>query len=330
MQPKIIVAVLDSLSATKDVAVTHAWSLAQWYESDLHVAYVGPSGRVSEGRGGAIRDDIADYLTRSGAVGANIVPAALSGSPVRAIASYVERISADLVVVGQHARPGSGYLSAGSFAAALGKAHTSPTIAIPSGHRPATAPGAPFQDILVAIDFSEVSLRALTEALVLAQHSGGRLRLLHVIDGFPGETVYSGSRAFRLMDDFRARMARVDRELRSLIPADASNWSQIEVASVSGLAHEAIVAAASEQRTDLVVLGLPRRWRMKEFLAGSTVHRILRRAPSPVLLVPGPATASQVRPAEAGDVHFKSGPGAFGVRADIRPDLARQGGRSWQ
>ena len=48
MKPKTIVSVLDSLSATKDVAFTKALGLAQSYESDLHVIHVGSSNRVGE------------------------------------------------------------------------------------------------------------------------------------------------------------------------------------------------------------------------------------------------------------------------------------------
>ena len=115
------------------------------------------------------------------------------------------------------------------------------------------------QHILAAIDFSDASLRALAKAAALARQSGAHLRLLHVLDGYPNEAVYSGSRAFRLMDSFRGHVARANRELRALIPPDAVTSSKIEVATVSGRAPEAILAAASERPTDLIVLGLPGR-----------------------------------------------------------------------
>ena len=332
MKPKTIVSVLDSLSAAKDVALRRALSLAHWYESDLHVILAGPSNRGSARGAHAIRDELVTRIDRvakeTGTTGVDVIPAVLSGSPTRAIAEYTDRVSADLVVVGKKARRGSGYWSAGSFAAAVGKAVKPPTIAISSGDSLPTESGSLFRNILVAIDFSAASYRALSEALVLVQQSGGRLRLLHVLDGFPYESVYSGSRAFRLMHDFRARVARVDSQLQSLIPPGAMNWAEIDVATVSGLAHEAIVAAASEQRADLVVLGLPRRARMEEFVAGSTVHRVLRRTTSPVLLVPGPATARLARPAED-DVPFATHAGAFGLHA-VKPDRSPEGGTSWR
>jgi nucleotide-binding universal stress UspA family protein len=319
VKPKTIVSVLESAPAANDVALTRALSLAQWYESDLHVLDVRPSSRVEDSGRDAIRNGLVERITvaahASGARGVNITPSVLSGSPVRAIADYTGRVAADLVVVGKQARRRNGYWSAGSFAAALGRAVKAPTIAIPSERARPAESGTPFRNILSAVDFSEVSFRALSEALALAQQSGGHLTLLHVVEGFPSETVYSGSRAFRLMHDFRARVARVNRELQSLIPSDAYNWSEIEVATVSGEAHEAILGAASERRTDLIVLGLPRRPRLEQFVAGSTVHRVLRRATSPVLLVPGPATASLFRPADEHDGQLARYPSALGLRA---------------
>jgi nucleotide-binding universal stress UspA family protein len=225
VKPKTIVSVLDSLSLAKDAALTRALSLAQWYESTVHVVHVGPSSRSGDSRTDAIRDELVRRITRvaegSGTGAVNVIPTVLSASPVRAIAEYTDRVSADLIVVGKKARRASGYWSVGSFAAAVGKAVKSPTIAVPSGNSLPTGSDAIFRNILAPIDFSEVSLRALSEALLLAQRSGGRLLLLHVLDGFPYEAVYSGSRAFRLMHDFRAAVARVNRELRSLIPRDA-------------------------------------------------------------------------------------------------------------
>lgn len=316
MKPKTIVSVLESSSAAKDVALTRALSLAHWYESDLHVIHVGPSSRAS---GDAIHNELVERITlaanESGARGVAITPTVLSGSPVRAIADYSGRVGADLIVVGKEARRSKGYWSTGSFAATLGKAVSSPTIAIPSGPAEPTEPGIPFRNILSAIDFSDASFLALFEALALAQQSGGHLTLLHVLDGFPYESVYSGSRAFRLMRDSRAHVARVNRDLQSLIPPDALNWSEIEVATVYGQAHKAILAAASERRTDLIVLGLPRRPRLEQFLAGSTAHKVLRRATSPVLLVPGPSTVSIFRPAEEHAGQFARYPSAFGLRA---------------
>ena len=264
MQPKSIVAVLESSSRTQDAALARARALAQWYDSELHV--------VDDG-------------------------------PVEAIADTATRVAADLIVVRKDVRRSSGYWRAGSFATAIGKAAGCPTIAVPNDDPRQIPSGAPFRNIVAAIDFSEASFGALSKALALAQESGGRLTLLHVLDGYPYENAYSGSGAFRLMRGFHARVDQANRELRSLIPGEALNWADIDVAAVPGTAATAIVEAAFERRADLIVLGLPRRPRFEDFVAGSTVHGVVRRADAPLLLVPGPTTPSLFSPIDDRDCY---------------------------
>jgi nucleotide-binding universal stress UspA family protein len=303
MRPGTIVCVLESFSAD-DVVLTKALSLADWYGSDLHVVHVGPSSEATESGEGDLVERIAAGAGSLPAPDVHIRSAVLSGGGVGAIAGYANRVGAGLIVLGKTAPRGQGYRSAGSFVAALGKRVTAPTIVIPGGPVSPALAAPVFRNVLCAIDFSEVSLRALTAALRLAQESGGRLTLLHVLDGFPYETVYSGSRAFRLLQKWRTHVEEVNRELIALIPPDASNWTEIDVASVPGEVDEAIVTAAAERRSDLIVLGLPRRPRWEDLVSGSTVHRVLRRTTPPVLLVPGRSTASLFRPTHQRDVPF--------------------------
>lgn len=319
MLPRTIVSVLDSSDVVKDVAIAWALSLARWYESDLHVVHVRRSrcGVVAVENETARRNELVERINRiaeaSGTAGVNVIPAVLAGRPVRAIAAYSRRVAADLVVVTNRSRRSSGYWLAGSFAAALGKAVASPTIVLPDSLPRRVGPGGPFRNIVSAIDFSDASFRALSEALKLAQRSGGNLRLVHVLSGFPNETVYGGAAASRLRPPLGARVAHINRELRLLIPADATNWSNIDTSAVAGEAREEILAAASRARADLIVLGLPRRSRFEEIVAGTTVYGVLRRAASPVLLVPAPPPRYQL--ADERPLMLGLYPPAFGVRA---------------
>jgi nucleotide-binding universal stress UspA family protein len=231
---------------------------------------------------------------------------------VRAIADYARQVAADLVVVSNRPRRRNGYWFAGSFAAALGKAVTSPTIVVPDTVPHPVSMGWPFRNIVAGVDFSDASFRALSESLNLAQRGAGRLRIVHVMRGFPFETVYGGSAAWRLRARLGATATRINRELRHLIPSDARNWSEITTTTVAGDAPEGILASASRARADLIVLGLPRRSRLEEFLAGSTVHRVVRRATVPILLVPGPATPPSFLLAE--ERALRPAPSMFGER----------------
>ena len=330
MLPRTIVSVLDSSDVVKDVAIAWASSLARWHESDLHVVHVHRSGRVTAATGSAGREELVGRIKSiaeaSGAAGVNIVPAVLSGRPVRAIAEYSRRVAANLVVVTNRARRSSGYWLAGSFAVALGKAVASPTIVVPDGLQLSVGPGSPFGNIVSAIDFSDASLVALSEALNLAQRSRGHLKLVHVLSGFPYETVYGGGGASRLSPRLGAGVARINRGLRRLIPSGAMNWSKIDTTTVTGEAREGILTVASRARADLIVLGLPRRSRIEELVAGTTVHGILRRATTPVLLVPGPPTPPRFELTEERDLMFGLYPSTFGMPAVGR----REGNTAWR
>jgi hypothetical protein len=115
-----------------------------------------------------------------------------------------------------------------------------------------------------------------------------------VLEGFPYETVYSGSRAFQLIGEYRARVDQVKRQLRALVPADAFNWCEVETEVASGIPHDAIVAIARARQADLVVIGRPRRTRLDRITMVSTVSGVLRRARSPVLAVPETSDVTDV------------------------------------
>ena len=99
MKPRIIVSVLDSLSGPTDVALTRALSLAHQYDSELHAVHLDVPDRVGRRDGEAINAGLVERIRRiaerSAVAGVTVVPAMLSGSPVRAIADYTDqRLSA--------------------------------------------------------------------------------------------------------------------------------------------------------------------------------------------------------------------------------------------
>jgi nucleotide-binding universal stress UspA family protein len=194
------------------------------------------------------------------------------------------------LVVDKHGRRAGKLWRAGVFAKELARLVACPTLTVPENHDVANSTsGTSFREILCAIDFSPASIAALKQALVLAQQSGGRLTVLHVLDGFPYETVYSGSRGFRLIDEYRGLVAQVSRQLRNAIPQDALNWCDVQTRVVSGVPHRAILSTAVEIKPDLIVMGLPARSALDTVFMGSTTGPVLRGATCSVLTVPAPA-----------------------------------------
>jgi nucleotide-binding universal stress UspA family protein len=275
VQERSIVCVPRDPSMT-DPAVIQALRLARAYQARLHVVH-----RL----GWAPSHERPPF-----------VRVALAGDPVGAIAEYSARVNGRAIVVGNLRRRETRYWSPAGFATALGAAASRPTLVVPAEAAPQPDSGDRFQRILCAIDFSDSSLRALDVALAMVRGGAGRLTVLHVLDNFPYEPVYSPARALRLMRDYHARALQLDRRIWSLIPAGAVASHAVDVNTVSGLAADAIVAEADSLSADLLVLGLSRRRRLDDFVTGSTTKKVVRRAKTPVLLVSGSADATLFEP----------------------------------
>jgi nucleotide-binding universal stress UspA family protein len=145
-----------------------------------------------------------------------------------------------------------------------------------------------FPRILIAIDGSDTSERALREAIVLAKEGASRLRIVHALDLVIGEvetphelSEYEASlraaggkileRAAR-----RANKAGVDAETRLL-----------EVLQFGDRVADEIVREAGKWRASLIVIGTHGRRGFKRALMGSVAEGVVRIACTPVLLIRG-------------------------------------------
>lgn len=139
-----------------------------------------------------------------------------------------------------------------------------------------------YKRILVPVDGSETSNRALVAALQMARDSGGRVRLLHVIDelayvtGFEysGQVLEAATReGAKVLDDALA-IANA-----SGVPADT------RLVSVAQRLGEVVADEARQWEADLVVVGTHGRRGFSRAFLGSGAEQVLRLAPVPVLAV---------------------------------------------
>jgi nucleotide-binding universal stress UspA family protein len=144
--------------------------------------------------------------------------------------------------------------------------------------------GAAFRlkQILVPIDFSECSRKALLYALALARQFGGAIRLVHVIE------------AAYLMGDFGAvdyaaleadLRTEAEKQLRRLAEAEIGTSVPCAMTIRSGRPATEIAEAAREFEADLVVIATHGRTGLKHVLLGSVAENVVRHAPCPVLTV---------------------------------------------
>ncbi|MDQ2910528.1 MAG: universal stress protein [Actinomycetota bacterium] len=138
----------------------------------------------------------------------------------------------------------------------------------------------PFDRILVAIDGSECSDRALAKAVELAKLTGARLTALAVEGPLPAyaATIGEVDEVKREKDVFFNALAAKAREQAAL------GEVEIDIEVRPGHAAELISRVAAEGNYDLVVLG-HRGHFLRDHLLGSTADRVVEHAPCPVMVV---------------------------------------------
>lgn len=138
----------------------------------------------------------------------------------------------------------------------------------------------PFAKILVAVDGSESSNRALDKALELAALAGAEMVALAVEGPLPAYAATLGEvdEVKREKDAFFAGLVDDVRER-----AEAAGV-RIEVDVRAGHAAELIVKVASQRGADLIVLGRQGHF-VRDHLLGSTADRVTEHADCPVMVV---------------------------------------------
>jgi nucleotide-binding universal stress UspA family protein len=143
-----------------------------------------------------------------------------------------------------------------------------------------------YKRILVPVDGSETSNRAVVAALQMARENGGRVRLVHALDELAYLSGYEYSAD--LLKAARDEGNNVLDGARSMaqsagVPADAKL-----VETAGRRLGELVAEEARSWEADLVVVGTHGRRGMSRILLGSGAEQVLRLAPVPVLAVRTP------------------------------------------
>ncbi len=135
-----------------------------------------------------------------------------------------------------------------------------------------------FQRVLVAVDGSPASLHALQESFNLA---GSALAVISVL---PTTASGLGTQVNQNLDAYW-RDAQ-EQALAAAAAAAQAAGVALKTIAARGEPHEAIVAAAEREASDLIVVGLKGRDLPAAALMGSTTARVIGFSPTEVLVVP--------------------------------------------
>lgn len=144
-----------------------------------------------------------------------------------------------------------------------------------------------YHQILVPVDGSSTSEKALDEAIRLAHLTGARLRLLHVVDelsyvnGFEPAMNYLNE-IIPLMRVAGEKLLAHDRQKALDKGVDADS---VLIVEGPGRICDHVAEQARHVKADLIVVGSHGRRGIGRVLLGSDAEQIVRHAPVPVLVV---------------------------------------------
>lgn len=146
-----------------------------------------------------------------------------------------------------------------------------------------------YQRILVAVDGSTTSDRALQEAARLAQDQRAALHIVHVIDIVP----LTWDMEFVDVEEIRRSLRQAGREILERAQAAArtagvqAETRLVEIGAPGQRIATRIAEEANSWPADLLVIGTHGRRGLDHLLLGSVAEGVVRIAPLPVLLIRG-------------------------------------------
>ncbi|HKZ61750.1 MAG TPA: universal stress protein [Nitrososphaera sp.] len=139
-----------------------------------------------------------------------------------------------------------------------------------------------FSKILVPVDGSDNSLRALDQAIFLAKSTGTSVTAIHVIENPP--TVYVESQ--KLLNDIMAKYRNESAKVLDRCKEMAEkNGVKIETVMAEGDAASNITGYAHKEGFDLIIIGSRGLGRFKELVLGSVSNKVLHHAKGSVFIV---------------------------------------------
>lgn len=264
-KPKKILVAYD-MSDVSRTAWKHAAALAQSCGATLDAVYVEPwqvgvhlmpPPDLTPERVSILRNLIVKV------VGDKTEVVILQGEPADRILSYARRHHADLIVVGTHGRTGLKRALLGSVAEDIIRASPVPVLA-------ARGPVQPIRSILAPVNFTGYAEFGLGYAAGAAVLLNAAVTALHVTD----DPIWEGNLRFRLS------------RLINRLPPDTRKGCRIEADMKVGEVAAGILKARKGH--DWLVMVAHEKSLIKDAFFGTTLERVLRRSPVPVLAVPFP------------------------------------------
>lgn len=200
------------------------------------------------------------------------------------ILDYSDQYQSDLIVMGTHGRQGLSHWMLGSVAENVIRTANCPVLTVGKVDEEKNKETEKIKSILVPIDFSEHSKKALAYATELAVAYQAKLQLLHIIDTpiYPTFYVVDQLATTSIATNIKSRVLE---NMSNLLKSLGDYKVVSEVHAMEGRAAHDIATFAVENNSDLIVIATHGLTGMERFLLGSVTEKVVRIAKKPVFTV---------------------------------------------
>lgn len=144
-----------------------------------------------------------------------------------------------------------------------------------------------FKHILVPVDGSETSLKAVSKAAGMAKAFGSEVTAVYVLDPYPFTGV-GADFAYGQAQYLSAATAEANKALEDVSKAMADAGVTAKTLVGEGYAvHEGIARVVEKVGADLIVMGSHGRRGLEKLVLGSVAQRVLQTVHVPVMVVHG-------------------------------------------
>jgi nucleotide-binding universal stress UspA family protein len=145
-------------------------------------------------------------------------------------------------------------------------------------------PIGPYQRVLVAVDFSEDSRKALEYSQIIAPQA--IIFPVHVFEALLEKTlVYGGASESAIRESTAKARIQAEAKLAGFIKEVGVDPLRLVRVIVYGHAPSKLPEIARKQGADLIIVGKHGKWRIEEFLLGSVTLHILSQSQCDILVV---------------------------------------------
>ncbi len=149
--------------------------------------------------------------------------------------------------------------------------------------------------IIVAIDFSEISMKAAKQAALIAKKNNAILHLVHVVDkhyesfAIIDPLFFSKDFYTNIADKATVKIATLAEDLQKEF--GIKTYTHVTVGSIS----EDVLKSAKELHADIIVMGTHGYKPIESLIIGSNAYRVLSKSKKPVLVLSEKSTESNIQ-----------------------------------